>query len=109
MAESRPTPDPSHVPQPRVARMAPSGEWALEWPSGAASWMPDEKTARTLAFAPELKDELRKAADMLADVIGDLDDGFDLGALRGKYAHALLERRDDARSLLARAQREEPE
>lgn len=53
--------------------------------------------------APELLGALSRAAGMLADVAGDLEDGGSFDGLRGKYVTALLSARDDARDAIKKA------
>ena len=49
-----------------------------------------------------LSKSLRGARDMLAAVVGDMDDGHSFDSLRSKYATALLNARDDATEVLNR-------
>ncbi len=58
---------------------------------------------RLIASAPELLDQLRRAASILADVAGDIEDGGSLDSLRGKYVSALVNARDDALAVIKKA------
>lgn len=62
-----------------------------------------DANAQLIAQSPALYDELRKCADMLSAIAGDIEDGHSFADLRGKYVTALIERRDDARAVLALA------
>lgn len=46
---------------------------------------------------------LRRAADMLSAVAGDLEDGGDLGSVRAKYVGALVTTRDNIREVVREA------
>ena len=59
-----------------------------------------------IAAAPDLYETLRRAKDMLHAVAGDLEDGYSLGDIRGKYVMSLLQVRDDAHATLAKARGE---
>ena len=50
---------------------------------------------------------LTACSNMVAAVAGDIEDGYSLTDLRGKYVMALINARDDARSALSPAQTEE--
>ena len=51
--------------------------------------------------ADRLRDEAKSGADMLAAIAGDLDDGFSIEGLRGKYLLAVVNARDDLRAALS--------
>jgi len=55
-----------------------------------------------LAAAPDCKAELKRAAGMLAAVAGDIEDGYSIDSLRGKYLMAVVNARDDARAVMKR-------
>ena len=57
--------------------------------------------------AERLRKALDRAADMLSAVAGDIEDGYALIALRGKYVTAILRARDDAHAALSDPTREE--
>lgn len=48
-----------------------------------------------------LEAELKKAANMLGAVAGDIEDGYSLDSLRGKYLVAVVNARDAARAALS--------
>lgn len=51
----------------------------------------------------ELCKALEVAANMLGVVAGDLEDGFSLGEIRGKYVLVLIGARDRARAAIKEA------
>jgi len=48
-----------------------------------------------------LKEALKRAADMLHSIAGDIEDGHSLEGMRGKYVMAVLSARDNARAALS--------
>lgn len=57
-----------------------------------------------ISAAPELYAALKRARDMLQSVAGDIEDGYSLDSLRGKYVMAILGARDDAWAALKKAE-----
>lgn len=74
-------------------------------PSGIAVFLngSEEEIATVgnwLATVDALEGALKRAADMLAAVAGDIEDGYSLDSLRDKYLSAIVNARDDARTVL---------
>lgn len=62
-----------------------------------------EANAHLIAAAPAMAEALERARDMLQSVAGDIEDGYSLDTLRGKYVLAVLGARDAADAALALA------
>lgn len=69
----------------------------------------NEANARLVAAAPAMAEALRRARDMLQSIAGDIEDGYSLAEMRGKYVLAVLGARDACHSALALSRGEKPE
>jgi hypothetical protein len=72
----------------------------------------DEEARRNCTFiaaSPAMAEALRRARDMLQSIAGDIEDGYSLAEMRGKYVLAVLGARDACDSALRLSRGEEPE
>src|SRR3990172_3755426 len=72
-------------------------------PDGHPGIAVSDEVMAAIAAIPDTHAALKRARDMLQAVAGDIEDGYSLDGLRGKYVLAIMASRDDADAALAKA------